>query len=106
MSSSEASVDYATRMEWLNDLPDNEETREPIDSSQLSHATPGEQCNQVSKAADSSSSREQQRVINEDPTLSRATNSNEHVFNVQLSYLKTGFVKPFQWLDFIADFSN
>ena len=97
MSSSEASVDYATRMERLNDLPDNEETREPIDSSQLSHATPGEQCNQVSKAADSSSSREQQCVINEDPALSRATNSNEHVFNVQLSYNVNQALDPESW---------
>jgi len=32
------SVDYATRMECLNNVPDNEETREPIDSSQLSYA--------------------------------------------------------------------
>jgi len=37
MSSSEASVDYATRMEWLNNVPDDEETREPINSSQLSY---------------------------------------------------------------------
>jgi len=42
MSSSEASVDYATKMEQLNDVPDNAETREPIDSSQLSYAEPKE----------------------------------------------------------------
>ena len=36
--SSDVSVNYATRIEWLNDVPDNEETREPIDSSQLSYA--------------------------------------------------------------------
>ena len=40
MSLSEASVDYATKMEHLNDIPDNVETREPIDSSQLSYAEP------------------------------------------------------------------
>ena len=48
--------------------------------------TLGEQGNQVSKVADSNSFREQQYVINEDLALSKATNSNEHVFNMQLSY--------------------
>ena len=37
MSSSKTSVNYATRMEYLNNVPDDEETREPIDSSQLSY---------------------------------------------------------------------
>jgi len=64
-----------------------------VHNSQLSHATPGEQCNQ---AADSSSSREQQRVINEDPAPSRATNSNEHVFNVQLSNVNQA-LDPESW---------
>jgi len=35
--SSDASVNYATRIEWLNDVSNNEETRELIDSSQLSY---------------------------------------------------------------------
>ena len=35
--SSDASVNYTTRIEQLNDVPDNEETREPIDSLQLSY---------------------------------------------------------------------
>jgi len=48
MSSSKVSVDYATRMEQLNNAPDNEETREPIDSSQLSYVEPKKI--QVSKA--------------------------------------------------------
>jgi len=39
---SKASVDYATRIEHLNNFSENKETREPIDSSQLSYATPGE----------------------------------------------------------------
>ena len=97
MSSSETSVDYATRMEWLNNLPDNEETRELIDSSQLSYVTPGKQGNQVSKMADSSSSREQQYVINENLALSKATNSNEHMFNVQLSYDVNQVLDPESW---------
>jgi len=37
ISSSETSVDYTIWMERLNDLSDNEEVREPIDSSQLSY---------------------------------------------------------------------
>ena len=35
---SDVSVNYATRIEWLNDISDNEETRELIDSLQLSYA--------------------------------------------------------------------
>ena len=97
MSSSETSVDYATRMEWLNNLPDNKETRELINSSQLSYVTPGKQGNQVSKMADSSSSREQQYVINENLALSKATNSNEHMFNVQLSYDVNQVLDPDSW---------
>jgi len=42
MSSSEILVDYTTRMEQLNNVPDNEEIREPIDSSQLSYEEPKE----------------------------------------------------------------
>ena len=38
MSLSEALVDYITRMECLNNVSDDEETREPINSSQLSYA--------------------------------------------------------------------
>ena len=37
ISSSKISVNYATRMEHLNNISDNEKTREPIDSSQLSY---------------------------------------------------------------------
>ena len=33
MSSSEVLVDYATRMEQLNNISNNKETRKPIDSS-------------------------------------------------------------------------
>jgi len=49
--------------------------------------------------ADSSSSREQQHVINEDLALSRATNSNEHMFNVQLSYDVNQVSDPESWND-------
>ena len=50
MSSSEALVDYATKLECLNNVLDDEETREPIDNSQLSYAEPKEI--QVSGATD------------------------------------------------------
>ena len=46
----------------------------------------GGQDNQVSKVANSSSSREQQHVFNKNLALNRATNSNKHVFNVQILY--------------------
>jgi len=73
-------------MERLNDLPDNKEVREPINSLQLFYAATGGQDNQVSKVADSSFFKEQQCVFNEDPALNRTTNSNEHMFNMQLPY--------------------
>ena len=75
-------MDYATRLECLNNFPDNKGTSEPIDSSQLSYATLGEYGNQVSKTADSSSTMKQQCVFNEDLALNKATNSNENMFNV------------------------
>ena len=59
--------------------------------------TLGEQGNQVSKVADSNSFREQQYVINEDLALSKATNSNEHVFNMQLSYDINQVSNPELW---------
>ena len=42
--------------------------------------------NPISKVTDSSISRKQQCVSNEDPALSKITNPNEHVFNVQIPY--------------------
>ena len=54
MSLSKALVDYATRIEHLNDFSENKEKRESIDSSQLSYVILEEQGNQVSKAANSS----------------------------------------------------
>ena len=86
MSSSKASVDYATRIERLNNFLNNEEVKEPIDNLQLFHMAIGGQDNQVSKVANSSSSREQQHVFNKNLALNRATNSNKHVFNVQILY--------------------
>ena len=42
MSSNEALVDYATKTEYLNDIPNDVEAWEFIDSSQLSYAEPKE----------------------------------------------------------------
>ena len=39
---SKTSVDYATKMEWLNNISDENKFREPINSSQLSYAEKNE----------------------------------------------------------------
>ena len=67
MSSSKASVDYATRMEQLNNAPDDEETRELIDSSQLSYAEPKEI--QVSGATDHENRARIQQDVENMPAL-------------------------------------
>ena len=86
ISSSKALVDYATQMEQYNNLPDNNKVGELIDRSQLFYVEGEKEDNPVSETANSSISREQQYVSNEDPALSKATNSNKHVFNMQISY--------------------
>ena len=43
-------MDYATRMEWLNDISDEVKTRDPINSSQLSYTELKE--TQVNRATD------------------------------------------------------
>ena len=50
MSSSKTSEDYTTRVEHLNNIPDNEKTRELINSSQLSYTEQEKMEIQVSKA--------------------------------------------------------
>jgi len=59
--------------------------------------TPEEQGNQVSKVADSSSSRKQQHIINKNLALSKATNSNKHMFNMQLLYDINQALDPESW---------
>ena len=86
ISSSKALVDYATQMEQYNNLPDNNKVGELIDRSQLFYVEGEKEDNPVSETANSSISREQQYVSNEDLALSKATNSNKHVFNMQISY--------------------
>ena len=93
-SSSKALVNYATRIEHLNDFPENEEIRKPVNSSQLLYAILEEQDNQVSKAADSSSTIKQQCVSNKNPALNKAINSNKNMFNVQLSYNVNQILDP------------
>jgi len=82
ISSSEALVDYTTQMEQYNNLPDNDEVGELIDRSQLFYVEGKKEDNPVSEITNSSISREQQYVNNGDPALSKATNSNKHVFNM------------------------
>ena len=97
ISSSKALEDYATRMEYLNNVSNSEEIREPIDSSQLFYAKWRGKGNPVSKVADSSISREQQHISNENPALSRVTNSNEHIFNIQIPYDVDQELDPESW---------
>ena len=86
MSSSEASVDYATRLEHLNDLLKDENLKKLIDSSQLLYTMPREHGNQVSTAANSNSNMRQQCVPIGDPVLNNFYDLNNNVFNVQLPY--------------------
>ena len=83
MSSSKALVLYATKIECLNDCLKDKDSREPIDRSQLLHATPREQRNQVSAVADPTNNIRKQCVSIKDLALS---SSNENMFNVQLLY--------------------
>ena len=50
ISSSKISVDYTTKIKYLNNVSDDEEIRELIDSSQLSYTEQREKEIQVSKA--------------------------------------------------------
>jgi len=86
MSSSEALVDYATKMEHLNDVPDEEETREPIDSSQLFYAEPKEI--QVSRATDHENRACMQQGDENVPALmsKRIQHVDDDVINIQLLY--------------------
>ena len=55
MSSSTHLVDYAGRCEHMNNVIEDKQAKDPIDSSQLSYTSLKKQGNQVSKVADSSS---------------------------------------------------
>ena len=46
----------------------------------------GGEDNPVSKVADSSTTKEQQYVCNENLALSRAPNLDKHVYNIQIPY--------------------
>ena len=86
MFSSKASVNYATRMEHLNDCPENKDSREPINSSQLLYMIPREHGNQVSIAADPNSNIRQQCVPIKGLALNNFCNSNKNMFNMYLPY--------------------
>ena len=84
MSLSKALVDYATKMEWLNNISDEDEFREPIDSSQLSYAEKNEI--QVSRATDHNNRACPQQDI-ENASALKSTPSqhvDDDVINIQL----------------------
>ena len=97
MSSSEASVDYATKMEQLNDVPDDAETREPIDSSQLSYTEPKEI--QVSGATDHENRVRMQWGVENAPALMSTWVQyvKDDVINIQLPYDPNIPMEPKLW---------
>ena len=94
------------KIELNNDLPDDMMV-DPIDCSQLSYSDGKEgENNPVSKTANSNSNRRQQCISNKDLALSRVTNSQGHVYNMQILYninqvLSLGIVifMPFLFMD-------
>ena len=97
ISSSEALVDYHTKMECLNDLLDNEDLREPIDRFQLLYVTSEEQMNQVSVVANLINNMREQYISIEDPALNFSCRSNENMFNVHLPYDINQALDPKSW---------
>ena len=97
MSSSEASVDYATRMEWLNNVPDDEETREPINSSQLSYTELKEI--QVSGATDQVNRVRMQWGVENAPALISTWVQcvDDLIINIQLPYNPNMSMEPELW---------
>ena len=75
--SSEASVEYTIRMECLNDVFDNEEVKNPINSSQLSYMEPKKI--QVNKASDYKNSACMQQGNENLPALN--SSPSQHVDN-------------------------
>ena len=97
MSSSEASVDYATKMERLNNISDEDEFREPIDSSQLSYAEKKEI--QVSRATDHNNKVCPQRGIENAPVLKSTPlqRVDDDVINIQLPDNPNAPTEPKLW---------
>ena len=69
MFSSKTLKDYATRVECLNNIPDDEEIREPIDSSQLFYAEQEEIEIQVSRVTNYENRARKQPDIENAPAL-------------------------------------
>jgi len=86
MFSSKTSVDYATRMEWLNDISEEVETRDPINSLQLSYAEPKKI--QVNKTTDYKNMACLQQDIEDMPALNSTLLQcvDDDVINIQLPY--------------------
>ena len=86
MSLSKASVDYATRIEWLNDISEKVETRDPINSLQLSYTEPKKI--QINKTTDHKSIACLQQGIEDMPALNSTLLRcvDDDVINIQLPY--------------------
>ena len=77
---------YYQKMKQYNNLLDNIIV-DSIDCSQLSYNNKNEgEGNPVSKAANSNTAKKQQHVYNKDMAMRRASNSNKHMYNMQISY--------------------
>jgi len=91
------SVDYATRMERLNDISDEVETRDPIDSSQLSYAELKE--TQVNRATDHENRACSQWGIENTPALNSTPlqHVGDDVIHIQLLYDPNAPTEPELW---------
>ena len=110
ISLSTSSIPYHQHMEINNDLPDTE-TREPIDSSQLSYAGEVEIGNLVRPASDKESASNSQCVCNETPALKKkpkphskgkgktieGTSPSESIINIQIPYNINQATEPDTW---------
>ena len=66
---SKASEEYAIRVEWLNNILDDEEIRESINSSNLSYAKPSREKIQISRTTNHENRMRKQWGIEKAPTL-------------------------------------
>ena len=99
MSSSKALEDYATRVEHLNNILCNEETRKPINSSQLSYTEQGEIEIQVSRATNHENKVRKQWGIENAPVLKSTLvqHVDDDVINIQLPYDPNNPIEPKLW---------
>ena len=88
MSSSKTSEDYTTRVEHLNNIPDNEKTRELINSPQLSYTEQEKMEIQVSKATNYENRVKKQQGVENAPVLKfiPTQHVDDDIINIQLPY--------------------